>query len=211
LRLPLPATSEELWSGFRSKLRSQIKKPLTNDDLTVHWGREELLDAFYAVFCENMRDLGTPPFSRRLFAAILDAFPEDAEVCVVRHRSQAVSAALLVHGPQATQVPSASTLRSANRLASNMLLYWRLLERAIQRGQRTFDFGRSTIGTGTYDFKKQWGAEDCPAAWQYYVRHGEARDVRPDNPKYARIIRLWQKLPVAVTRWIGPAIVRGIP
>jgi FemAB-related protein (PEP-CTERM system-associated) len=211
LRLPLPGSADALWNGFKAKLRSQIKKPLANPALTFHTGQEELLPEFYSVFCANMRDLGTPPYSKRLFQEILAHFPREAELCVLRHEGEAVSAALLVHGPGVTQVPSASTLRSANRLSANMLLYWRLLERTIERGQSAFDFGRSTVGAGTYDFKKQWGAEDHPAIWQYYVREGTVSDLRPDGGKYDRFIQLWKRLPVAVTRWIGPSIVKGIP
>jgi hypothetical protein len=47
--------------------------------------------------------------------------------------------------------------------------------------------------------------------WQYYLRSGSANAMRPDNPRYQRAIRLWQRLPVRVTQLIGPEIVRGIP
>ena len=90
-------------------------------------------------------------------------------------------------------------------------MYWHLLCRAVERGQRTFDFGRSSEDSGTYRFKKQWGASPIPATWQYYVRHGEANQMRPDSGNYDRLIRIWQKLPVSVTRMVGPLIVRGIP
>jgi hypothetical protein len=92
-----------------------------------------------------------------------------------------------------------------------MLLYWHLLRRAIERGQETFDFGRSTIDSSTFRFKRQWGARPYPAEWQYYRRTGACQAARPDNPSYSTLIRVWQRLPVALTRWIGPAIVRGIP
>lgn len=211
LRLPLPKTAEALWDGFKSKLRSQVKKPLANADLSVHWGRHDLLSEFYDVFCANMRDLGTPPYTRTLFAEILATFADEAELCVVRHQGRPVSGALVLHGPGSTQIPSASTLRSANKLAANMLMYWRLLERAVQRGQHTFDFGRSTLDAGTYQFKKQWGALDEPAVWQYYVRAGSISDLRPEGGKYDLFIRLWKRLPIAITRILGPGIVRGIP
>jgi hypothetical protein len=92
-----------------------------------------------------------------------------------------------------------------------MLMYWHLLQRAVQRRQEVFDFGRSTIDGNTYRFKKQWGAQSEPAVWQYYLRRGDIADMRPDNPRYQRAIRLWQRLPVALTCLLGPAIVRGIP
>jgi hypothetical protein len=118
---------------------------------------------------------------------------------------------LLVHGPGTTQVPSASSLREFNSSNANMLLYWNLLTRAIERGQREFDFGRSTRDGGTYKFKAQWGAIEHPAVWQHYVRHGHAGDMRPSNSKFQKLIQIWQRLPVWMTRLIGPSIVRGIP
>ncbi|NQT39143.1 MAG: GNAT family N-acetyltransferase, partial [Planctomycetes bacterium] len=79
------------------------------------------------------------------------------------------------------------------------------------RGQRVFDFGRSSRNSNTFRFKRQWGAVEVPAVWQYYLRHGTIGDMRPDNARYGRMIRIWQRLPVPLTRWIGPPIVRGIP
>jgi hypothetical protein len=92
-----------------------------------------------------------------------------------------------------------------------MMMYHCLLERAVERGQRVFDFGRSSPASGTYQFKKQWGAEPDATDWQYYVRSGSAGDMRPDNPRYQRMIRVWQRLPLPLTRLLGPSIVRGIP
>lgn len=211
MRLALPETTDELWKSLKSKLRSQVRKPLNNESLSVHWGTHDLLDEFYSVFTQNMRDLGTPPFSRRLFASMLDEFSGDAEICSVRLDGQSVASALLIHGPGATQVPSASSLRKFNSTSANMLMYWHLLSRSIERGQDVFDFGRSSKGAGTHKFKAQWGAQEFPAVWQHFVREGEATDMRPNSGKYDLMIKTWQKLPVWLTKVVGPSIVRGIP
>lgn len=209
-RLALPATAGALWDDLDPKVRNQVRKG-QKSGLTVGWGGLELMPDFYGVFSQNMRDLGTPVFGRGLFRAILEEFPDRAEFCVTRLGEQPVAAALLLHGDGMTEVPSASSLREFNATCANMLTYWHLLERAIQRQQTTFDFGRSTQDGPTFRFKKQWGAQPFPATWQYHVWHGNVGAMRPDNPRYNRAIRIWQKLPVAVTRLIGPAIVRGIP
>lgn len=210
MRLALPAREGELWDRLPAKVRNQVRKG-QKCGLEVAWGGEELLGEFYAVFSRNMRDLGTPVYGRRLFTDILRQFPGQAELCVVRSGGRPAAAALLLHGQGVSEVPSASCLREFNLTCANMLMYWHLLERAVQRRQAVFDFGRSSVDGNTYRFKKQWGAEPAPATWQYYVRHGSIAAVRPDNPRYGRMIRLWQRLPVALTRLIGPSIVRGIP
>lgn len=210
LRLELPATDELLDKSFKSKLRSQIKKS-SEYRLEVEFGGPERLRDFYDVFAVNMRDLGTPVFSKGLFSAVLEAFGDQAELCIVRKDRQPIASALLVHAGGVTEVPSASSLREFNRTNANMLMYRYLLRRAIERGSRSFDFGRSSEESGTYKFKTQWGARAYPAVWQYYVRQGSPEEMRPEAEGKQRLVKLWQKLPVPLTRVLGPSIVRGIP
>lgn len=210
MRLELPSEVDELWRQLKPKVRNQIRKAEQNA-LSVHWGSLDLLDEFYRVFAINMRDLGTPVFGRELFASMLNRLGADAEVCVVRHDGKACAGGLLLHGAGIAETPSASSLRTMNALNPNMLLYWSFLQRCIERGQRTFDFGRTTVGSNTHRFKTQWGAQPHDAVWQYYVRHGSVGDLRPDNPKLQRRIAAWKRLPVWLTRVAGPHIVRGIP
>lgn len=211
MRLELPADPGRLWDGLKSKLRSQIRKPLNDPGLSVTFGHKSLLEGFYDVFCQNMRDLGTPPFSKKLFREMLEQFGDASEICSVSLNRRVIAAGFLLHGPEVTLIPSASSLRAFNHCGCNMLLYWHCLKRSVERGQKAFDFGRSTRDSGTFRFKQQWGAEPYPAVWQYYVREGQISEMRPDGGKYDRIISIWKKLPVWLTRLAGPEIVRGIP
>jgi FemAB-related protein (PEP-CTERM system-associated) len=206
----LPTSPDVLFKQLQSNVRNHIRKGQKNG-MVVSWGGEELLPEFYDIFCQNMRDLGTPVYSIELFRAALRQFPDRVELCVVRLGTKAVAAGMPVHGWKTTEIPSASSLRRYNSSNANSLMYWNLLERAIERGQESFDFGRSTPGTSVCSFKEQWGAKPEPAEWQFYLRSGKSDDVRPDNPRYLRMIHIWRRLPVWLTRCIGPAVVRGIP
>lgn len=208
--LDLPRDAESLWKSFKPEVRNQIRKG-EKSGLTVHWGHQNELDAFYDVFAVNMRDLGTPVFGRSLFQSMLDELKDNAELCIVRLEGLPIAGALLLHGGGHTEVPSASSLREHNKTCANMLMYHHLLLRAIERGQQVFDFGRSSEDSGTFKFKRQWGAKPTPSHWQYHLRRGEIGEVRPDHPKYQRKIETWKKLPLWVTRLLGPSIVRGIP
>ncbi|WP_081613782.1 FemAB family XrtA/PEP-CTERM system-associated protein [Rhodopirellula sallentina] len=210
MRLALPETDEELNRSFKSKLRSQIRKS-NEHNLTVQFGGAELIDDFYSVFAHNMRDLGTPVFAKKLFQCIIKQFEGNAEFGVVRRDGRAIASGLLVHRLGCTEVPSASCLREFNRTNANMLMYRNLLRRAIEKGSHTFDFGRSSEGSGTYKFKAQWGAKPHPACWQYYVRKGDPNDMRADVGSKQKLVQVWQRLPVWLTKLIGPSIVRGIP
>ena len=210
MRLALPENLSDLWDGFNPKVCNQVRKA-TKQNVEIFWGREELLDEFYDIFSRNMRDLGTPVYPRKLFTRLLAEFPSQSDVCVARLEGKAIAAAILMHGPSMTEVPSASSLRSYNKTNANMLMYWHLLQRAVERHQATFDFGRSSPDSPTYRFKKQWGATPEPAFWQYYVRTGDVEDLRLESGKYDRAVELWKRLPLPVTRWLGPVVVRGIP
>jgi FemAB-related protein (PEP-CTERM system-associated) len=212
--LDLPDDSDALWAGLKAKVRNQVRKG-DQHGLTLRFGGVELVDAFYSVFAVNMRDLGTPVYPKRLFAAMLQHLTGRCEIAMVIMEGTPIGGAVLVHdrvrGQGITQVPSASCLRQFNSTCANMWMYHKLLERAIARGADAFDFGRSSEDSGTYRFKKQWGAEPHPTPWQVYLREGELNATRPDNPRYRKRIETWQKLPVWVTKVVGPPIVRGIP
>jgi hypothetical protein len=110
------------------------------------------------------------------------------------------------------EIPWASSLRRYNRLSPNMLLYWSVLEFACQRGFRVFDFGRSSPDSGPFRFKAQWGAAPVPLYWHYWVRNGgPLPNLTPKNPRMQMAIRLWRRLPVAVTRFLGPPLVKNLP
>jgi FemAB-related protein (PEP-CTERM system-associated) len=210
MRLELPASPGKLWDQVPSKVRNQVRKGQKNG-LTVSWGRQDLLREFDAVFSHNMRDLGTPNYGRALFAEALARFPGRSEICIVRTGDLAVAAGFLLHGWGVTEVPSASSLRKYNPTCANMLLYWNLLERATERKQGVFDFGRSSRDSTTYRFKQQWGARPTAAEWQCYPRTGSWDELRPQSTHYGRLVRIWQRLPLPLTRLLGPRIVRGIP
>ena len=211
MELSLPASHDELWNGFSPKLRAQIRRPQREQTQVLHGGAE-LLPQFYQVFARNMRDLGTPVYGEAFFAAIMAAFPAAAHIVIVRHGQQPVAAAFLLGHRDRLEIPWASSLREYNQLGVNMLLYWEALRRAIEGGYKTFDFGRSSIDSGTYRFKKQWGAQPRQLYWHYWLAHGQdLPELTPNSPKYQLAIRAWKRLPLFLANRLGPHIVKNLP
>jgi serine/alanine adding enzyme len=209
--LQLPGSAEALSKQLGSKLRAQIKRP-SKEGATCVSGQVELLDEFYAVFARNMRDLGTPVYPRAFFAAILAAFGARVRIFVVRWRGAAVAAGMVIGHRGRLEIPWASSLREANAIGVNMLLYWSVLEYACGQQYASFDFGRSTLDSGTFKFKKQWGAEPQQLYWHYWLRSGGAPPLlNPSNPKYRLAVAAWQRLPLAVANRLGPLLVRNLP
>lgn len=211
MRLPIPESEAELWGSLPSKLRSQVRRP-QKEGMTVRIAGLEELDNFHRIFSINMRDLGTPVYPKRFFRKILEQFPENSRICTVMAGQTAVASGFLIGFKGNLEIPWASSIREYNRLGPNMLLYWSCLEFACRSGFRVFDFGRSTVDGGTYRFKEQWGASPHPLYWHYWVREGRpVPDMTPGNPKYRLAIDIWKKLPLPVTQFLGPRIVKNLP
>lgn len=156
--LDLPNGSDQFLSGLKAKVRSQVKKAFKNG-LTSTMGSLNLLNDFYSVFSENMRDLGSPVHSRKWIQAVLKCYGNRAHTAIVYTPSgEPAAAGVILCHPNAVSIPWASSLRRFNMLNPNMLLYWTFLKFAADNNYPAFDFGRSTPGEGTFRFKKQWGA-----------------------------------------------------
>jgi FemAB-related protein (PEP-CTERM system-associated) len=205
--LELTSDTAEMWKRFGPKLRNQIRKA-EKEKLWTQWCREEGLTDFYRVYAHNMRDLGSPPHSLRFFQAVLTTFP-DARILHVRLANEVIGGALCLAFRDTMMVPWASSLRDYFRLCPNNLLYWEAIRTACEQGMQHFDFGRSSHASGTYKFKKQWGALEEPLHWVSNTPGGDTLS-ESDSDVFGLAVRVWQSLPVGVTRLIGPLIRRRI-
>ncbi len=211
MRLQLPDAFDALWSKFPAKLRSQIRRA-EKEGMAFRLGRDDVLEDFYSVFSRNMRDLGTPVYGKAFFSEILKSFPDSSRIGVVYLKDRPIAAGFLYAFRRVLEIPWASSDRRYNRLAPNMLLYSAALKYGCEQGFRIFDFGRSTPGGGTYKFKEQWGARPVPLHWHYWVSNGgPLPDLSPANAKFKWAIAVWQRLPLFVSKCLGPSIVRFIP
>ena len=211
--LELPNSADELSAGLKSKVRSQVKKPL-RDGLSVRVGEIELLDHFFSVFSENMRDLGSPVHSRHWIDAIARHYGSRALVAVVyTPDEQPAAAGMLLKLPAIVVVPWASSLRRYNSLNPNMLLYWTFLSHAADNGHRYFDFGRSTPGGGTYGFKAQWGAVPKQLYWYAWPeKYGINEKTVTAKSSIRKITEnCWSSLPLPLANRLGPAVRKYIP
>lgn len=209
--LELDNDPDKVWKAFGWEVRGRIKKS-RKSGLTTEIGGLEKLDDFYGVFSHNMRDLGTPVWSKELFRNTLTEFPEDAEIILVRMNDAVIGCGLILSFKKTQYVPSASSFRWSLKYCPNNALYWCVIERACQNGYECFDFGRSSWDSGTFRFKKKWGAPVKQLEWQYYLnKEKEVPRISPDNPKYKTAIKLWKKMPLWLANFLGPKVIKNFP
>lgn len=207
--IPLGIPATQLWNGFSSKLRSQIRRPM-KEGLEMRFGDGEL-EPFFRVFARNMRDLGTPPHPLRYFEEILDAFGDAVWFGCVYLRGMPVAGGCALVWRNEIEMTWASSLREFSACAPNMLLYWSFLERACETGLSRFDFGRCTPNTGSHRFKQQWGARDLPLYW-YRSSDLQGRGLpRQSEGSLSIASRLWKRMPTPVATRLGAHLRGGIP
>ncbi|HEU4591738.1 MAG TPA: FemAB family XrtA/PEP-CTERM system-associated protein [Steroidobacteraceae bacterium] len=211
LVLQLPATAEELAKRLGSKLRSQVKRA-EREAPEIVWGRRELIPEFYEVFASSMHELGTPVYPRRFFEVVCEAFADLLEVLVVRRAGVVEAAAITIRHGQRVEVPWGAATDAGKRASLNMRMYWEVLKRSVESGAGQFDFGRSTVDSGTYRFKTQWGAVPQQLHWHYCLAPGSALpQLNQSNPKYAKAAAIWRSMPLWCANLIGPRISRHLP
>jgi len=210
--LPLPETSDELFSGFKSKLRSQIRKADKNG-LSCELGiSQQFIDEFYTVFSENMLRLGSPVHSKKWIESILEQYSQECIIAIVKLNDVPVGAGIVLFSWHKACIPWASTRADYNRLSPNMMLYWTLLKFVTDKGCTEFDFGRSTFNEGTFRFKQQWGAKPTLLEWRGdNFRPDSQTDIVPSTRSIKSLVEsLWKKLPLPLANMIGPRLRRYI-
>jgi FemAB-related protein (PEP-CTERM system-associated) len=155
---------------------------------------------------------GTPPLPRRYFEALQRVFGRDAEVLTVLDANGAALSSVFTFYFRDEVLPYYAGDRvDARELAANDFKYWELMRRACERGYRVFDYGRSKRGTGSFDFKKNWGFEPEPLHYEYVLFRGDRiPENNPLNPKHRAFIGLWRRLPIPIANRLGPLLVRGL-
>ena len=201
--------AEKQLTKIPRKQRAVLRKAINNAALT--WSLDEPIEDLYALYALSVRNLGTPVFPARYFRILLQAFGSDCEIFYGAQswKGNQQRSLLLFSRPRDAVLHRMPT-RGA-RTGSNDLMYWQLMRRAVELGGvPNFRFWPQQVGTGPYDFKRNWGFEPRPVTHQYYLpAGGELPRVNPTNPKYRAFIQLWRRLPLPVANALGPHLVKG--
>lgn len=200
---------DQLLAAIPKKTRNMIRKALKTP-FEVRRVRDTR--AFERLHSLTLRRLGTPSFPPRHFSRLVEEFGDAVDVCEVCHEGVCMAASMCFIFRGEMHIYYAATDPRYNALAPNYRMYFDHLLTAAARGCHTFDFGRSKLSTGTFDFKSHWDTDMRPLPYEILlVRRKELPNFSPANPKFDLAIGAWQRLPLPLTRAIGPWFVRLFP
>ena len=211
-RKPFTITGDDekdMAANIPRKQRAEVRKGLKRGLVTV---TNQDADVLHRVYAESVRNLGSPVFPRRYFRALLAAFPGEADVTTVLAEERPVASVLSFHFRNEVLPYYGGGTWAARSLSASEVMYWEVMRRAgRERGATRFDFGRSKIGTGAFNYKKNWGFTPEQLHYCYRLAPGAAiPENNPNNPKYRLFIAAWKRLPVPIANLLGPPLVRGL-
>jgi len=206
---PLQSDPEAILLDIPRKQRAVVRKSLKNE---LHACFEPDLDSFYHLYAVSVRNLGTPVFPKKLFAAMLRHFGKDVEIQIVKTKEGVAIASLMSFYFKDRVLPYyAGGNEHARKYGAHDYMYYQLMIRAVEKGKSFFDFGRSKEGSGPYKFKKNWGFTPTPLEYEVKITPGAAiPDLSPNSAKYRLMVEVWKKLPLPLANLIGPVLARHL-
>ncbi len=209
VELALPPDLAVLRKGFHQKLRANINKA-PKAGLEMRYGADQVA-GFYEVFARNMRDLGTPVLPLSFFESIARELADVVHFGALWDKERPVAGQCAFAFGGAMELVWGSALYEYHRLKVSSHIHWAFLERAASLGCTVVDFGRCTEGSGTHQFKQQWGGVDVPLPWGQWSPKGVVSPPSPNSPLFRAAVATWQRLPLAVTNRVGPLLSRSLP
>ena len=211
ITLTLDKNPDTLWNAFKTGHRNNVRRAYKRG-LSVRSGGIELLDTFYGILSESWRNLGTPLYQKGYFEHLMKTFPQETKIFVLDHEGVPVSSALNGHFRGVVEGMWLGALPKAREVEASYVLYWEMMKDACERGYQLYHLGRSTVDSGGEAFKKKWNTYPTQLYWQYIMREGRPMpQLNVSNPKLQLAISVWQRLPLPVTRILGPLVAKGIP
>ncbi len=134
------------------------------------------VERFFALFADNVHRQGTPALPKRYFALLREVFGDDCSVLTVLDaaRSAGVQRAVLLLAGRSAALLRRRCGCGARARGERLQVLGAHARRLRTRSDRLFDYGRSKRGTGSFDFKKNWGFEPQPLQYEYLLVKGQA-------------------------------------
>jgi len=189
----------------RAVIRKGIKAGLSSEI-------DSEIDRFYQAYSESVRNLGTPVFAKKYFSILKQVFKDQCEILTVVDKEGQLIASVMSFFFKNEVLPYyGGGTEYARAVQGNDFMYWEVMRRAVEKGIKVFDYGRSKEGTGSYRFKKHWGFEPKPLFYEFHlVKSDSIPDINPLNPKYQLFIAAWKRLPLAVSQMVGPWLAKDL-
>jgi FemAB-related protein (PEP-CTERM system-associated) len=207
----LTGEPENMLQSYSSDHRNHIRKSLRKG-FSIRFGHLDLLDDVYQGLSRSMHELGSPYHNKLYLQRMAESLGNTLEFAVVYAiRGELAGAGVFIRQGQVVTNLHANILRHFRSDYAGEYLYWSVISTYARRGFKVFDMGRSLIGSGNETFKLKWKPKKRSLAYWYALRPGTGiPELNQKNPRFQIAIWTWKHLPAALTRTLGPSLIKGL-
>ncbi len=200
---------ERLLQGLPRDTRYAVRKSFKAG---LDWTENLSIGEFYDIYARSVHRLGTPVFSKQLFARLRNEFPRDCRIFGVRKAGKAIAGVMCFYFKDQVMPYYGGALQEYYKDCPNNFMYWNLISQSCRERMGLFDFGRSKRGTGSCNFKSSWSMQVTELPYKYHlVRAKEVPQMSPVDQKFRMPVKVWKRMPFTLTKVLGPRVVRWIP
>lgn len=199
---------EQILAQASKRMRSYTKSAIKSK-LVCCTGGLELLDKFYLLYLQNMKELGTPPLPKIYFKKIFEFLPQLAKIILVKNQRQVCSGMFVLKVSKSELYAAAiSTPRFFRTSQSSHLIYLQAAREAQRMGCSVMNFGRSIDNSGPALFKKRYGLEATPLLMYSPNQNWTVTDPEKSILKY--VVAIWKRLPTPISRLGGLLLAKHV-
>jgi len=203
---PITDSAENMFKKWGTNNRKKVR---VSNDAGVTIAQSKDIEPLYQIHLHKFHRLGTPCFPRSYYQLILEHFGDQAAIYYAYYQNKVIAYDLVFFFKKSLLMPLSGAYKEYFHLHPNHLLFWHEVSTAAQRGLSEVDMCRSRRDGGSSQFKRLLGMKEESLGYQYIVADKEKfSPCRSYDPKFKLAIQIWQQLPLSITKFLGPKIVR---
>ena len=210
-RAELSPDFDSALASYSPNHRNHVRKALKKN-FSIKFGGMEILDEAYEGLAKSMHELGSPYHAKDYLRRMVASLGDKIELAALYNsQGKLIGAGVFIFSGDVATNLHANILQEARSDYAGEFLYWSAITRYSEKGFKTFDMGRSLLGSGNEVFKLKWNPNKKILAYWYYLRKmPEVPRLDQKAPKFQIAIWAWKRLPAFIVRPLGPFLIKGL-
>jgi hypothetical protein len=208
--LNLTVSLKDLWRGLADINKEKIESA-SSQALSVDYPSNDI-KSFYRLLLRYHHQMGIPCVSRKW---IEDHLINDKvySIALLKSSEHMLAGTMVKKFKKAVSFPFTCIFEDSRQ--SNMYayyLYWKLIEKFATDDIEIYHSARIPKSENTNEYRLGWGG----TKYNYYYRYYPAGVTRTESStkrgkKRELFSAIWKRLPMGITRFIGPLVVKNFP
>ncbi len=198
---------EAVWKSMTAACRNHCNKA-TRLGVRIELGHDEtVLRDFYTLYVDQQHRHGSPMHSLSWYRQLRKHLPDHVIFAVAYLGAQPIASVCALVYRNRLITNNGGRSRAFSSSGANNLLQCELIRYACAGIIDVFDFARSEVGSGTFEFKQSFGARPIRTYYQYSLSPGQRPPTtEPSHPSFRLPVEVWKRLPRFLVRAVGPTI-----